>query len=66
MIEILMYSFVLNKIFLYIKKPVSRVFMCLSFSPQNHHTATETDGSVGGGGGLSSHAYLHNTPVDFA
>ncbi|KAL4226305.1 hypothetical protein ACF0H5_014288 [Mactra antiquata] len=33
--------------------------------PQNHRTATETDGSQGGGGGLASHAYLHNTPIDF-
>ncbi|XP_053377209.1 uncharacterized protein LOC123529723 isoform X3 [Mercenaria mercenaria] len=33
--------------------------------PQNHRTATETDGSVGGGGGLASHSYLHNTPLDF-
>lgn len=33
--------------------------------PQNHRQATETDGSVGGGGGLASHAYLHNTPIDF-
>ena len=40
-------------------------FVFLFFSPQNHRQATENDGSVGGGGGLASHAYLHNTPADF-
>ncbi|XP_052781335.1 uncharacterized protein LOC128217918 isoform X2 [Mya arenaria] len=34
-------------------------------SPQDHRLGTETDGTVGGGGGLASHAYLHNTPADF-
>ncbi|XP_076468617.1 uncharacterized protein LOC143299362 isoform X2 [Babylonia areolata] len=34
-------------------------------SPQNHRVNTETQGTVGGGGGLGSHAYLHNTPLDF-
>ncbi|XP_048257717.1 uncharacterized protein LOC124151794 isoform X2 [Haliotis rufescens] len=34
-------------------------------SPQNHRRNTETEGTVGGGGGLGSHSYLHNTPADF-
>ncbi|KAL8592205.1 hypothetical protein ACOMHN_030880 [Nucella lapillus] len=34
-------------------------------SPQSHRVKTETQGTVGGGGGLGSHAYLHNTPLDF-
>ncbi|KAK3588936.1 hypothetical protein CHS0354_023696 [Potamilus streckersoni] len=36
-----------------------------SVSPQNHRTMTETDGTVGGGGGLGSHSYVHNTPLDY-
>ncbi|PVD25251.1 hypothetical protein C0Q70_15749 [Pomacea canaliculata] len=31
----------------------------------NHRQNTEMDGTLGGSGGLGSHAYLHNTPVDF-
>lgn len=34
-------------------------------SPQNHRIGTEHDGSVGGGGGIGDHGYLHNTPADF-
>ncbi|RUS70525.1 hypothetical protein EGW08_021713, partial [Elysia chlorotica] len=34
-------------------------------SAQNHRSGTELDGSSGGGGGLGSHGYLHNTPADF-
>lgn len=34
-------------------------------SPQNHRTETEHDGTVGGGGGIGDHGYLHNTPADF-
>ncbi|XP_041348511.1 uncharacterized protein LOC121368057 isoform X2 [Gigantopelta aegis] len=34
-------------------------------SAQNHRNHTETSGTVGGGGGLGSHTYLHNTPADF-
>ena len=34
-------------------------------SAQNHRSGTELDGSSGGGGGLGSHVYLHNTPADF-
>jgi len=38
--------------------------MFLMFSAQNHrHEAV--DGRVGGGGGLGSHLYVHNTPVDY-
>lgn len=34
-------------------------------SPQNHRRATEHDGTVGGGGGIGCHGYMHNTPADF-
>ncbi|XP_070191909.1 uncharacterized protein [Littorina saxatilis] len=34
-------------------------------SAQNHRQGTEADGTEGGGGGLGSHAYAHNTPLDF-
>ncbi|XP_076118208.1 uncharacterized protein LOC143085614 isoform X2 [Mytilus galloprovincialis] len=34
-------------------------------SPQNHRAETEHDGTVGGGGGIGDHGYLHNTPADF-
>ena len=34
-------------------------------SQQNHRRATEHDGTVGGGGGIGSHGYMHNTPADF-
>ncbi|KAL5014657.1 hypothetical protein ScPMuIL_008927 [Solemya velum] len=34
-------------------------------SAQDHRRATEFDGTIGGGGGLGSHAYMHNTPKDF-
>ncbi|CAL1545735.1 unnamed protein product [Lymnaea stagnalis] len=34
-------------------------------SQQNHRSGTEVNGGQGGSGGLGSHAYLHNTPVDF-
>lgn len=34
-------------------------------SPQNHRAETEHDGSVGGGGGIGDHTYLHSTPADF-
>ena len=37
----------------------------ICFSPQNHRTETEHDGTVGGGGGIGDHGYLHNTPADF-
>ena len=34
------------------------------FSAQNHrHEAV--DGRIGGGGGLGSHQYVHNTPTDY-
>ncbi|XP_012939634.1 uncharacterized protein LOC101845475 [Aplysia californica] len=32
---------------------------------QNHRNGTDMDGSVGGGGSLGSHGYIHNTPADF-
>ncbi|XP_061178732.1 uncharacterized protein LOC133187394 [Saccostrea echinata] len=34
-------------------------------SQQNHRRATEHDGTVGGGGGIGYHGYMHNTPADF-
>ncbi|XP_059153793.1 uncharacterized protein LOC131939486 [Physella acuta] len=34
-------------------------------SQQNHRVGSELNGNIGGGGGLGSHAYLHNTPADF-
>ena len=38
--------------------------MSVMFSAQNHrHEAV--NGRVGGGGGLGSHQYLHNTPADY-
>ena len=33
-------------------------------SPQNHRRGNQ-QGSMGGGGGLGTHAYVHNTPTDF-
>eukprot|EP00106_Octopus_bimaculoides_P004414 XP_014771856.1 PREDICTED: uncharacterized protein LOC106870339 [Octopus bimaculoides] len=32
---------------------------------QNHRILTTADGTMGGGGGLDSHGYFHNTPADF-
>ncbi|KAK6176827.1 hypothetical protein SNE40_015054 [Patella caerulea] len=34
-------------------------------SAQGHRVKTESDGTQGGGGGIGSHAYLHNTPADY-
>ncbi|XP_021364139.1 uncharacterized protein LOC110457263 isoform X2 [Mizuhopecten yessoensis] len=33
--------------------------------PQNHRRSTEHDGTVGGGGGIGNHGYIHNTPADY-
>ena len=43
---------------------IVRFVMSVMFSAQNHrHEAV--NGRVGGGGGLGSHQYLHNTPADY-
>ncbi|KAK3103240.1 hypothetical protein FSP39_017753 [Pinctada imbricata] len=34
-------------------------------SQQNHRRGTEHDGTLGGGGGLGYHGYVHNTPADY-
>lgn len=39
--------------------------LCLYYSQQNHRRGTEHDGTVGGGGGIGYHGYMHNTPADF-
>ena len=33
-------------------------------SPQNHRLGNQ-EGTMGGGGGLGSHAFVHNTPADY-
>ncbi len=38
--------------------------VCCCFSGQNHRKHVG-DGGLGGGGGIGSHQYLHNTPKDF-
>ncbi len=40
------------------------LYMYVCFSAQNHRRLV-VDGTTGGGGGLGSHQYIHNTPKDF-